>query len=118
MLGKEVVGQMNTQLQWVFFCLSDVNNDGNKRHGMATDGGRRGQLDFRRLKFCQHSSGRILSSGHRFVPCPISQGIISMFSGLFKVTQAGLELRLGHWTLNSRPGVPFSESSMQAGDSN
>lgn len=22
---------MNTQLQWVFFCLSDVNNDGNKR---------------------------------------------------------------------------------------
>lgn len=41
-----------------------------------------------------------------------------MFSGLFKVTQAGLELRLGHWALNSRPGVPFSESSMQAGDSN
>lgn len=50
------------------------------------------------------------SFGCYFVPCLISQ-IKSVFSGLF--TRAGLELRLGYWTLNSRSGAPFSRSSTQ-----
>lgn len=50
--------------------------------------------------------------GH-FAPFPISKGIESMSGVLIKVTQAGLELRLGCWTPNSRAGVPSPQRSMQ-----
>lgn len=52
----------------------------------------------------------------RSAPCPLSQRTESMSGVLIKVTQAGLERRLGCRTPNSRAGVPSPQRSMQGGD--